>query len=109
MKWLAFLVVLAIAAFALKPDVPALEDKITEDLTRAAADLSVNREDDVLSGTLKVLCSVNADGCARVIRSGMEIQSADFYVALEARVDLAGSPALRCFGAFTQWTCWSEQ
>lgn len=108
MKWAAFLVVLAIAAYALRPDVASLEDKVGRDLVSVAEDLSVTEADDVVSGVLKVTCSINAAQCAQLIQAAMDVETADFYVAREARVTIAGEPALRCVGAFTQWTCWRD-
>lgn len=106
MKYLAGLVlIIAIAAFATRPDAASLDDKIVGDLRVEAANLGVGASDDVVSGLAKLACSVSADECARLIRAAMTIEVTDLYVAQTARVAFGDEPALSCIGAFTQWTC----
>lgn len=101
----AFLIVLAIGAFATRPGAAALDDMIVSDLQVEAANLGVGQDDDLISGIAKLACSVSAAECARLIRSAMTIEVSELYVARTARVAFGDDPALRCLGVFTQWTC----
>jgi len=101
----AFVILLAIGAFATRPGAAALDEMIVSDLQVEAANLGVGEGDDVISGLARLACSVSAAECARLIRAGMTIEVSELYVARSARVAFGDDPALRCLGVFTQWTC----
>ena len=103
------MVIVVVAGYATRPDTEALNERVVSDLMAAAQNLNLGEGDDILLGFAKVACSSNAEGCARLIRSAMTVQTQDFYVAREARIDFGEEPAFRCVGAFTQWTCWREE
>ena len=106
MKYLAGLVlIIAIAAFATRPDAASLDDKIVGDLRVEASNLSVEGGDDIVSGIAKLTCSLSPADCARLIRAGMTIEVTELYLARRASVAFADEPAFSCLGAFTQWTC----
>lgn len=106
MRFLAGLAVLiAIAAFATRPDAQSLDDKIVGDLQVEASNLGVGAEDDLISGIAKLGCSLSPADCARLIRSAMTIEVSELWLARSATVSFDDEPALTCVGAFTQWTC----
>lgn len=106
MRFLAGLsVIVALAAFATRPDAKSLDDKIVGDLQVEASNLSVDGGDNLVSGVAKLTCSLSPEDCARLIRSAMSIEVSELYIARTAAVSFAEEPALSCVGAFTQWTC----
>lgn len=102
---IGFLVLLAIGAFATRPDAQSLDEMIVGELQVEASNLSVGGGDDIVSGIAKLTCSLSPEDCARLIRAAMEIEVSDLYLARSARVSFGDEPAMNCLGLFTQWTC----
>ena len=102
-------IVVAIAAFATRPDAQALDAKIVGDLQVEASNLAVGAGDDLVSGVAKLTCSLSPAECARLIRAARTLEVSELYLARRARVTFGEDPALTCVGAFTQWTCRSVQ
>ncbi len=103
--WILVLVALLIVAVVTKPSMKSFDDYLRSDLRdQIANSVANNQTHNVLGALMKVGCTLDVNACVNVLRSQMQVEQTDLYVASLVKVT-AGDAKRTCVGAFQNWYC----
>lgn len=105
-QYFSWIVIFIVALFVLitKPTSADFEAKLHNDIILSLAKQQISDQDTIVSGLIKLGCSLSKEECARLIRKQMTVETKDYFIALSARVQHS-TETTKCIGAVGNWWC----
>ena len=105
MKWVITLIII-VSGFAImsKPRDGDLKKQISSKIILGVESLKIESDDNFLSGSVKALCRINSEKCAKLINDSMVIQTSDMFLYKGGHITVFGTEIL-CLGIFNTWKC----
>jgi hypothetical protein len=102
---LVLLIVSAGALFATAPNKAEVEQQIEDRLMQRIDDLDAAQAEDDVSRLLVTTCKLGRSGCARLIRSLMDIRFEDRWLYSKTVVQLGRENPVSCYGLLGRIIC----
>ncbi len=105
-QYFSWIVIFLVVLFILvsKPTSADFEEKLHTDILVELAKQKISEEDTIVSGLIKLGCSLSREECAKLIRNQMTVETKDYFVALSAKV-IHPEETTNCIGAVGNWWC----
>lgn len=108
MRFLILIVLLSIAAgalFATSPTRAVFKAEIESKIASRIAEMDPNAAEDDVTRLLLTTCKLGEAGCARLIRSLMDVEFENRVLYSKARLQLGREDPITCYGVLNKVIC----